>query len=191
MSKLGTRILTSNLPRDGAVRTIALHLKGIDAPSQGAQTIHPTRQATALKNADLDFGHIQPTAVFGRVVKLDAPENTTRFLRWEGFIDSRWGMGIQIVLHNAHIFRVRIHLINQPADLLSIVEFGAVMATWHIRSQNDHLRLPDQSFPLVRNSIQGRGVRVPLAPSERKFQSCKINWRFLAECTYDIHADPA
>jgi hypothetical protein len=65
------------------------------------------------------------------------------------------------------------------------------MATWHIRSQNDQLRLPDQSFPLARNSIEGRGVRVPLAPSERKSQSCKINRRFLAECTQGSHANPA
>ena len=66
-----------------------------------------------------------------------------------------------------------------------------VMATWHIRSQNDRLRLPDQSFPFAWNSIEERGARVPLAPSERKSPSCKINWRFLAECTQASHADPA
>src|SRR5439155_2110822 len=58
------------------------------------------------------------------------------------------------------------------------------MATWHIRWQHDQLRLPDQSFPLARNSMEGRGARVPLAPSERKSQSCKINWRFLAAYMY-------
>src|SRR5260370_33069056 len=114
MSKFGTRILTSKLPRDRAVRTIALHLQGIDAPSQGAQTIHPTRQATALKNADLDFGHIQPTAVFGRVVKLDAPENPPRFLRWDAFIDSTWVMGIQMVLHNGDVLHLRLGLLSYP-----------------------------------------------------------------------------
>lgn len=34
----------------------------------------------------------------------------------------------------------------------------AVMATWHIRSQNYQIRLPDQYFPLKRNPIEGQGA---------------------------------
>jgi hypothetical protein len=39
--------------------------------------------------------------------------------------------------------------------------------------------------------MEGRGARVPLAPSERKSPSCKITWRFLAACTQGSHADAA
>jgi hypothetical protein len=45
--------------------------------------------------------------------------------------------------------------------------FTPVLAAWHIRSQNDRLRLPDPYFSLTRNSIERHGERVPLAVPKR------------------------
>jgi hypothetical protein len=64
-----------------------------------------------------------------------------------------------------------------------------VMATWNIRSQKDQLRLPDQYFPLARNSIEGQGERVPLAAPKRKSPSGEKNRRLLAACAQGSYAD--
>jgi hypothetical protein len=63
------------------------------------------------------------------------------------------------------------------------------MATWNIRSQKGQLRLPDQYFPLARNSIEGQGERVPLAAPKRKSPSNEKNRRFLAACAQGGYAD--
>jgi hypothetical protein len=62
------------------------------------------------------------------------------------------------------------------------------MATWNIRWQKDRLRLPDQYFPLTRNSIEGHGERIPLAVPKRKSPSGEKNRRFLAACAQGNYA---
>src|SRR5437879_899844 len=93
MSKFGTCIATSKLPGDGTARAIALHLQSIDASAQVSHTVGAARKTATLKNADLNFGHIQPTAVFGSVMKLSPPQNASRLFRRECFIERGRGMG--------------------------------------------------------------------------------------------------
>ena len=141
----------------GSCRQIKLHIT----------LIHSQMASLSVMGQERSYGPIQqPSSSLKCPLSLSAEGETTR----SSFIAMREATSPNEPAHSS------------PGSC-TCLWMRIVMATWHIRSQNDHLRLPDQSFPLVRNSIEGRGVRVPLAPSERKFQSCKINWRFLAECT--------
>ncbi len=44
-----------------------------------------------------------------------------------GFIESRGRMGIEVILHDTNIFRLRIDLINQPADAVGVVDLAAML----------------------------------------------------------------
>src|SRR5438309_10496258 len=101
--KFYTSIVGGKAPGDGTVLSIALGLQRRDALAQLLQTCHSTRQTTARKDTDLDLGHIEPTTVFGRVMKLHALQNPASLCRLEGFIQGRSGMGVQVILHDANI----------------------------------------------------------------------------------------
>jgi hypothetical protein len=62
------------------------------------------------------------------------------------------------------------------------------MATWHIRSQKDRLRLPDHYFPLTQNLIEGHGERVLLTVPKRKSPLGEKNRRLLAACVQGSYA---
>jgi hypothetical protein len=68
--------------------------------------------------------------------------------------------------------------------------FALVMATWDIRSKNDHFLLPNHAFPLAPNSMERQGGRAPLALSERKSSSWEKHCRFLAAWTQGSSAHP-
>ena len=77
--ELVTSVIGSEAPRDGAVLSIALGLQGGDALAQVLHACHPTRQTATGKNTDLDLGHIEPTAMFGRVVELHPLQKSPGF----------------------------------------------------------------------------------------------------------------
>ena len=73
--ELVTSVMGSKAPRDGAALSITLGLQSSNALAQALHAFHATRQTTTGKNTDLDFCHIEPTAMFGRVVELDPLQN--------------------------------------------------------------------------------------------------------------------
>ena len=70
---------TSKAPMNTTALRIALSRQGHNVVPQVLQALHPFGQTAALKNADLDLRHVQPTAVFGRVVHLQALPDALRF----------------------------------------------------------------------------------------------------------------
>src|SRR5712691_5809119 len=68
--ELVTSIIGSKAPRDSAALRIAFGLQCGNALAQLLHAFHPTRQTAPGKNTDLDLGHVQPTAMFGRVMEL-------------------------------------------------------------------------------------------------------------------------
>jgi hypothetical protein len=67
---LSASIGTGKAPMDGAVLRIALSRQSHNVLPQLIEAFDPFRQPAAFKNADLDLGHIEPAAVFGRVMHL-------------------------------------------------------------------------------------------------------------------------
>ncbi len=69
-----------------ALARIAVGFYGSDALPQLLHALHPAAQAGSLKHADLDLRHIEPTGVFGRLVKLQAAQHPAGFLGREGVV---------------------------------------------------------------------------------------------------------
>ena len=60
-----------------------------DLGGQEVLVVPPTIQALAIHDANFRFRHVQPTAVFGRVMKLDLVQETSSLLGSKRFIQAR------------------------------------------------------------------------------------------------------
>ena len=90
-----------------------------------ASIVQSAIEALAAHDVDLGFRHVQPTAVFGGVVKLDLVQDPTRLLRPERLVEARSVVGVQVVLHQANLRRTRVMPVHQVADAVSVVLPGA------------------------------------------------------------------
>src|ERR1700690_2823804 len=70
-TELPIGILASECPLDGTVLGIAASLPCADLFGDEFLIADPPVQALASEGGDLDFGHVQPTSVLGRVVEDD------------------------------------------------------------------------------------------------------------------------
>src|SRR2546429_4638328 len=96
--ELVTSIVGGEAPRDGTVLSIALGLQGGDALAQVLHACHTTRQTATSKDTDLDLGHIQPTAMFGCIVKLHPLQNAAGLGPLKGLIQGCSGLGVLVFL---------------------------------------------------------------------------------------------
>ena len=83
------------------------------------------------KDADLDFGHIEPTGVFGCVVKLQFLHQTTCLVRRKGFVESTAHMGVEVVQDKANTPCSRELNVDQCANDLGPLLFGALFGHNH------------------------------------------------------------
>ena len=67
--KLAASIADRETPVDGLVFAVALGNVGVDASSQSCLIANAAGQTGTRQNGEFHFGHIEPTAVLGRVVK--------------------------------------------------------------------------------------------------------------------------
>ena len=114
---------------DGAPSGIALCLQGLDAPVQGLEVPNGSREAAPLKDADLDLGHVEPTAMLGGVMHLEAAGDPTGFGGRVHLIQAGQRVGVEVVLHQADVLSLGIDLIGQPPQLPGIVHLGALLAS--------------------------------------------------------------
>src|ERR671926_837939 len=87
---------------------------------------YPTGQTMALQDTQFDFGHIQPTAVLGRVMQFELLQNPPRFCGGKGFIERGGFVGVEVVQHDPNPLRFRIPDIDQPAHVLGKVQHRAL-----------------------------------------------------------------
>ena len=149
--KFDTSSSGGKTPGDGAVLGIALSLQRGNALPQDLHVLNPARQAAPGKNGDLDLRHVEPAPMLGGVMELDPLQNASCFSRLEGFIESGWRMGIQVILHDAHVVGMRVDLVDQPADATSRSQ------AWSDASSSPH----DASRKAVRR--RKTGSRCPAA----------------------------
>src|SRR5205807_5924508 len=105
----------------------ALRLQRGNALAQILHALQATRQPATGKNTDLDFGHVQPTAMFGRVVELDSLQDAPGLGWLKGLVKGRGRMSIEVILHDTNIFGLRIDRIYQPSDAVGVVDLGAML----------------------------------------------------------------
>ena len=78
--------LGGELPVDRGLELIAMGLPGGDLAAHGLDIAEAPAQALAHHHVDLDLGHVEPTAVFGRVVPFEALDQLPGFGRRKGLI---------------------------------------------------------------------------------------------------------
>src|SRR5437899_12737178 len=125
--ELVTSIVAGKAPGNGTSLSIALGLQGRDALTQLRQALHSTRETSTGKNPDLNFCHVEPACMFGRVMELDPLQQAPGLCGRVSLVESRSSMGVEIILHQTNVLGVRIGLINQPADAVGIVQLGPLL----------------------------------------------------------------
>ena len=129
---LSPSIGAGKAPMDMTLVRIALSRQGHNVLPQMIEALDSFGQAAPFKNADLDLGHIEPTAMFGRVVELHPLQNPPGLGWLKSFVERSGCMGVQVILHDAHVVGVRIYGLDQPLDAVGIVDLGAMLSHLHM-----------------------------------------------------------
>ena len=72
--EFGSGVLDAEAPVDPGLSLVPLLLQGLDLPAERILAGETLLEVTAGEDAELDLRHVQPTAVPGRVVKLQPPD---------------------------------------------------------------------------------------------------------------------
>src|SRR6266699_231242 len=115
----------------GGKAPLHLNLMGIAPLLPGSDDLtHPLhrrqtlRQALTSQHREFDLSHVQPAAMLGSIMKLQAPSDPTGFLRLKCFVERARCMRIQIVQdHPDHRSGRKMH-IDQILHCLRKIDFG-------------------------------------------------------------------
>src|SRR6266849_3301112 len=160
-----TSVMGGKAPGNGAALSIALSFQCSNALAQNVHTLHPARQAASGKDSDLDFCHVKPTAMFGGVMELDALQDSACFGRLEGFVEGSGRVGIEIVLHDAHVFGMGVDLVNQPTNATSRSRVWCDAASSPHAASLRAVRRRKTGWPCPAAHIHNRCVLPVLGPS--------------------------
>jgi len=80
-------ILSGETPIDGSPALVALMLQGLNLLSESLFIDDATTQDPSPQVAELDLYHVEPTAVFGGVVKLQTPGDAPSSSGREGLVE--------------------------------------------------------------------------------------------------------
>ena len=109
--------------------------------------IHGSTQNTQFK-----LGHIEPTAVFGRVVKLQLSLDSPCFLRREGLVQGSGSGGGQVVQDNPDQRSLWKNLIHQPFPEIRKVFLGVLLRQLNMpfvhQMYEQHVHVSD-AVPLI------------------------------------------
>lgn len=101
----------------------------------------------STEHAQLNFRHVQPTAVLGCKMELQLFEDSTSFCGWKGFIQRSWIVRVKVVHNHPDQDRIGIENIYQPFHSL-----GKIYHRMALR--NPDIPFPGQGFI----KIQGHGT---------------------------------
>src|SRR5579864_5319394 len=151
---LSPSIGTRKAPMDLAVLRIALRRQNHNMLPQMIEALHAFRQTSALKDADLDLGHVKPTAMFGCIMHLQSLPDAPCLLRLKSLIEAGRRMGVEIVHDQTNDASIGIDLIDQPAERLGEIQPGTPLghldaaATSQRLHEHKQVRGP-QAFVLI------------------------------------------
>jgi len=114
-AKLPIRIPASQGPVDGPALGVAAPLPGMNLETQGALVLEVLAQALAGQGADLNFRHVQPACMRGRVVELDAAQQLAGAADAKDLLEAGAEVGVQVVDHQVHAARLAMGLLQQVA----------------------------------------------------------------------------
>src|SRR5262249_51651810 len=131
---------------------IALTFPCGDLGGQDVLVVPSAMQAWTMHEANFRLGHVQPTAVFGRVMQRDLVQEASRLLRRKRLRQARAIVCVQSVLDKTHFLCFRIRVFHQGSYTASIILASASGRDVHVPPATQrftHHALMTHAFPLV------------------------------------------
>src|SRR5438094_698064 len=107
MPELSASLRGCEEPRNSDFFGVALKLPCGDLRARSAEFRQASIEALAGQDRQFAFRDVQPAAVLGRVMKLQFASQPSRLVRWEGGVQRRGGVGVQVVQDNADNLGIR------------------------------------------------------------------------------------
>src|SRR3972149_2309146 len=120
-------ILPSERPFDASLLRIAALLPGVDLGIERGTIRQAPVKALTIKDADFDFGHVEPTGMLRGVVEYDAAQQCLRFLNAEHFLETLAEMGGGVIRGRMDAVCRKITLSEQMPDEGHEVGLGSVI----------------------------------------------------------------
>ena len=111
---------------DAGLHRIALGFPSGDLGGDLLRAVEPPIQALPVHDADLRFRHVEPTAMLGRVMKLDPVQQLPSLGGTESLVQAGPVVRIQVVLHQPNLDRPRVMHLGQLSNAGGIVPSGAM-----------------------------------------------------------------
>jgi hypothetical protein len=124
-------ILASEAPHDATMVGIASLLPSSNFERDRWLVLEPPPQTLALQYADLDFGHVEPTRMFGRLVKLDATQQRRGCLVTEHLLKAGAKMRVEVVKNQVNCPGSRVNCLQQSAYEVHKVHLRATRSHFH------------------------------------------------------------
>ena len=88
-------------------------------------------QTLRREHAEFGFGHVEPTAVLGRVVPFETLDEPARLGGGKGFVERGGLVGVEIVLHQRDLRRVGKMQVRQIPEHMGIIDGGMAVGHFH------------------------------------------------------------
>src|SRR5574341_1111898 len=96
------------------------------------------------EHAELDFSHVEPTAMLGRVVKDHTSGKAIGFGGCKGLVERRQLMDVEIIHDQLNTFSIRIADIDQPTQLMSEILSGTMLGDFDMPPVGQRLEEQEQ-----------------------------------------------
>src|SRR3954451_7955616 len=162
MLEFDARVGGGEAPVDAVPRGIAVGDPGGHFLLDGRPVGQATVEALALQDAQLDLGHVEPTAMLGRVVDLQFVRQALRLGRRERLLQRGGRVSVQLIHHQGQDFRLGKVDVDQVLDTARPVDPRPLVAHPHLPPAAQ--RLADQKevhharplvFPVVACGLAG------------------------------------
>src|ERR1700737_3611712 len=99
MLEFNASVRCGELPVGLGVVGVSILLPSCDFVDEGLFAGDAAIEALGRKNAELRFRHIEPTAMFWRIMPLETLDEPPCFGGGKSFVERSWLVGVEIVLH--------------------------------------------------------------------------------------------
>jgi len=125
------RILSRERPSDASALIVSATLPRVDFIGERGAVRQSAIKALAVKDADFDFRHVQPTGVLWRVVKDDASQEFVGDADAEHLLEALAEMRVEVVEYQMDATCRRIDLFEQVLDKSDEVGLGTMIGNLH------------------------------------------------------------
>src|SRR5438874_1734151 len=124
-------ILTREAPHDATMLGVASLLPSSNFESDHCLVLKPPPQTLTLQDADLDFSHVEPTRMFGRIVELDATQERSGCLLTEHVLKAGAKMRVEVVKNQVNLPGSGVNCLQESAYEVHKVYLRATRSHFH------------------------------------------------------------